>query len=176
LDSLIEYKIPFRGIGEGEHEYDFHIQQKFFNAMESDDVQDADIKVHLHLDKQSRMMILDFDILGNLVLTCDRCLDDMDYPLDIHYRLVAKYGHKDPRDEEEDEDILYLSDDMHQLDVSQLIYENIVLAIPIKHVHADDEHGNSTCNQKQIALLENYSKKQKSDPRWDALKNIKFED
>jgi len=28
-------------------------QQKFFNAMESDDVQGADIKVHLHLDKQS---------------------------------------------------------------------------------------------------------------------------
>ena len=175
MDSLIEYKIPFRGISEGEHEYDFHIQEKFFDAMESDEVQDADVKVHLQLDKQSRLMVLDFAIHGNLVLTCDRCLEDMNYPLDIDYRLIAKYGRKDPRDEE-NEDVFYLADDEFQLDVSRLIYENIVLAIPIKHVHADDEQGHSTCNPEQLKILENYSKKQKTDPRWDALKNIKFED
>ncbi len=173
LDRLIEYKIPFKGISEGQHEYNFHVQDLFFDAMESEDVHHADVKVNLKLDKQSRMMILDFDFKGNLTLACDRCLDDMDLPIDINYQLVVKYG---KQDEEQEEGILYLRDDQFQLDVSSIIYENLILAIPIKHVHADDSEGNSTCNMEQIAILEEYSKRKTTDSRWDALKNLKFED
>ena len=173
MDSLIEYKIPFKGISEGQHEYKFHVQDAFFDAMESEDIHHADVQVKLNLDKQSRMMILDFNIQGKIILTCDRCLDDMDFPLNIDYQLIVKYGKDDGKG---DVDIFYLGDDDYQLDVSIMIYENILLAIPIKKVHSDDENGDSTCNQEQIALIENYSKRTTNDSRWDALKNIKFED
>jgi len=173
LDSLIEYKIPFRGISEGQHEYEFHVQDSFFDAMELEDVHHADVQVKLVLDKQSRMMILDFNIQGNLVLICDRCLDDLNFPLDIDYQLIVKYGKEDT---ENKGDILYLRDEDYQLDVSVLINENILLALPIKKIHLDDENGNSTCNQEQIVLLEDYSKRTVNDSRWDALKDLKFED
>ena len=173
MDRLIEYKIPFKGISEGQHEYDFHVQDAFFDAMESEDIHQADVQVNLKLDKQSRMMILDFDIQGKIVLACDRCLEALDFPISINHQLIVKYGTVDV---EQDSDILYLADDEYQLDVSRIIYENIVLEIPIKNVHPDDEFGNSTCNKDQIALLEEYSKRKENDPRWDALKNIKLED
>lgn len=173
MDSLIEYKIPFKGISEGEHEYEFHVQEEFFDAMESEDIHHADLQVKMKLDKQSRMMILDFDIQGNLVLACDRCLEDMDFPITINHHLIVKYGNEDV---DQDNDILYLGVDEYQLDVSSIIYENIVLAIPIKNVHQDDENGNSTCNQEQISLLNEYSKRTGTDSRWDALKNLKLED
>jgi len=173
LDRLLEYKIPFKGISEGKHEYAFHVQDAFFDAMESDDIHQADVQVKLTLDKQSRMMVLDFDIQGNIVLACDRCLEALDFPVNITTQSIVKYGKGDV---DEDSDILYLSEDEYQLDVSQIIYENIVLLIPIRNVHPDDEDGNSTCNIEQIELIERYSKRTESDPRWDALKNIKLED
>jgi uncharacterized metal-binding protein YceD (DUF177 family) len=43
-------------------------------------------------------------------------------------------------------------------------------------VHPDDENGNSTCDEEQISLLNQYSKRTTNDPRWDALKNLKLED
>ena len=160
-------------MSEGQHEYKFHVQDTFFDAMESEDVHHADVQVKLNLDKESRMMILDFNIRGSLRLTCDRCLEDFDFPLNIDHQLIVKYGKDEGKD---DGDIFYLGDDDYQLDVSSMIYENILLAIPIKKVHPDDENGNSTCNPEQLALLENYSKQKTNDSRWDALKNIKFED
>lgn len=174
MDSLIEYKIPFKGIREGQHEYEFHVEDTFFVAMESEDIHHGDINVKLKLDKQSRMMILDFEIQGNLVLVCDRCLEDLDFPLDINYQLIVKYREKD--EGKGDGDILYLGDQEYQLDVSTIILENILLALPIKNIHPEDSDGISTCNPDQIALIEDYAKQKTTDPRWDVLKSIKFED
>ena len=173
MDRLIEYKIPFKGISEGLHEYEFHVQDTFFNAMESEDIHQANVQVKLKLDKQSRMMILDFDIQGIIVLACDRCLGPLNFPITIQHQLIVKYGKGDV---DLDSDILYLADDEYQLDVSRIIYEDIVLEIPIKNVHPDDENDNSTCNEEQITLLNDYSKRSGNDHRWDALKSIKLED
>ncbi len=60
------------------------------------------------------------------------------------------------------------------IDLSQYIYEYINLMLPIKKVHPDDEDGNSTCNKEMTDRLNKYSE-QKSDPRWDALKDIKLD-
>ena len=173
MERLLEYKIPFRGISEGIHEYTFHVQDAFFEAMESEDIHQADVHVDLKLDKQSRIMILDFTIQGKIVLTCDRCLGSIDFPIDIEQQLVVKYGRVD---EDQDSDILYLGDEEYQLDVSSMIYENIVLEIPIRKVHPDDENGDSTCDEEQISLIKQYSKRAGNDSRWDALKNLKLED
>ena len=173
MERLLEYKIPFRGISEGIHEYTFHVQDAFFEAMESEDIHQADVHVDLKLDKQSRMMILDFTIQGKIVLTCDRCLGSIDFPIDIEHQLVVKYGRVD---KDQDSDILYLGDEEYQLDVSSMIYENIVLEIPIRKVHPDDENGDSTCDEEQISLIKQYSKRAGNDSRWDALKNLKLED
>ncbi len=45
-------------------------------------------------------------------------------------------------------------------------------------MHEDDENGNSTCDPQVLAKLEELSQKEEekeSDPRWDALKNLKLD-
>ena len=71
-------------------------------------------------------------------------------------------------------------DDMEQpigiLDLSWFIYEFIMLAIPIKHVHAPGK-----CNSAMTQKLEELSGAVRSgeeeaeaiDPRWEKLKNLK---
>ena len=47
--------------------------------------------------------------------------------------------------------------------------------IPAKREHPFDKNGNRTCDKGMIELLNKYmpGKSKLSDPRWDALKNIK---
>ncbi len=173
MKNLVEYLIPFKGLSIGKHDYKFHVQDTFFKALESEVVEKGDLQVDMVLDKESRLISVDIDIKGELSLVCDRCLEYFKFPIDISYTQIYKFG--TPPDNQDD-DIIYISEKEHQIDVSLLIYENILLQIPIKKVHPDDENGESTCNKDQIELLQSLRKQPKADPRWDVLKSIKFED
>ena len=62
------------------------------------------------------------------------------------------------------------------LDLKQLIFEIIILNLPNKRQHPFDEEGNSTCNEEMVDLVNKYTEveEKSSDPRWDALKNLKI--
>ncbi len=172
MKNLVEFLIPYKGLSIGKHEYSFHVEDSFFAALKSESVERGDLNVNLILDKDSRLITIYVEIKGILSLECDRCLDFFDFPIDINYTQIYKFG-KAP--DNQDDEIIYLSEKEYQIDVSRLIFENILLQIPIKKVHPDDENGESTCNQEQLELLNNFRKQHKADPRWDVLKNIKFD-
>jgi len=172
LNYLKQFKIPFKGLSLGTHVYDWELDKKFFEAVESPDVIDCRLKVALELEKQERMMILVFHISGRLEVACDRCLDPLDLPVDVVETYYIKFG-----DEfrEESETILVIPDSEYQVSVSDLIYDYISLSVPIKKVHPDDSEGNSTCNNEALSRLEQLSVQKGNDPRWEALKNIKLD-
>lgn len=172
MESLVEYLIPFKGLSIGKHEYQFHVQDSFFAALESEIIERGNLKANLVIDKQSRLMTANINIQGSIKLICDRCLDLFDFPISVKYEQIYKYGNSP--DQQED-DIVYLDENEYQLDISQLIIENIILEIPIKRVHADDGDSNPTCNTAQLEMIDKHSKKKETDPRWDALKNLKFD-
>ena len=77
---------------------------------------------------------------------------------------------------EETDDVAVVDPDSHDFDVSTLIYEYIILAIPMHRVHPEGQ-----CNPEVIALLSkeetpDETEEETIDPRWAALKNIKIED
>ena len=76
--------------------------------------------------------------------------------------------------ESSDPDIITLPADEQELDLKQHIYEYILLSIPIKRVHPDDEFGNSTCDPFMLKKLEEFIIDQENeiDPRWDELKKL----
>jgi DUF177 domain-containing protein len=79
--------------------------------------------------------------------------------------------------EDEDDDIITIAANEHELDLSQYIYEYITLSLPIKRVHPEDEKGNSTCNKEVLKKLEKFlieEENKNTDPRWNGLKNIKL--
>jgi uncharacterized metal-binding protein YceD (DUF177 family) len=173
MASLVEYLIPYKGLSIGKHDYQYHVTDTFFEALESTLVEKGDLYVNLVLDKQSRLITVDIHIKGHIKLLCDRCLDEFDFPIDSNYQQIYKFGAKPDRFED---DLIYLQDNDYQIDLSLLILENIILEIPIKRVHPNDSNGKSTCSKTQLNLLKNFTKKSVVDPRWEALKNIKFED
>jgi uncharacterized metal-binding protein YceD (DUF177 family) len=163
-----EFVIPFFGLKEGKHTYKFNIDRSFFEAFESTLLEDAAIEVILEFEKMSNMLVLSFDANGSTHIPCDRCGDFFDMPVDASERLIVKFG--DEPFEQTDE-IIVLEHDQHEIDVSQEIYEMLILSLPRKRVHARKKD----CNQEALNRLgSNKSDKENTiDPRWEALKKLK---
>ncbi len=172
VNDLIEYKIPLKGLSSGEHYYQYHITGKFFEAVQSDEEYRCDIDVDVALNVESNLMVLNLKYKGTMTFPCDICLDDYVYPTDFERRLVVKRG----EEKSDDDDIIYLSHSEHILDISRIIFEDIVLNVPLRKVHPLDAQGHSTCNAEFLDLMEKYHNQKKPDHRWDALKDLKFDD
>lgn len=164
-----EFVIPFTGLKTGGHTYDFEIGKSFFEAYESDLLEAPEFKVHLELEKSSNMLVLNFTATGVSHTQCDRCGSPLDVELVTAERIVVKFGDNPTAD---DEGIIVLHHSDYEIDVSQIIYEMIVIAMPAKRVHARPE----LCDQealKRLSELEKEDLEEPGDPRWDALKNLR---
>ncbi len=164
-----EFIIPFFGLKTGKHVFSFEINRSFFEAFENSLLEDASLKVKLELEKMSNMLILEFKSSGTIKVPCDRCGEELDLRHSPSDRIIVKFG--DESFEQTDE-ILVLSHDSHEIDVSQEIYEMIVLNIPNKRVHKSIKD----CDQEVIKKLEELNKakpERPANPRWDALNKLK---
>lgn len=170
MEQQDELIIPFRGLALEVHHFHYDIDAAFFEELENSELQQGDVKVDLALDRQERMLILDFDIRGSIEVDCDRCLEPFAYPVEGRRQLIIKFG---DHYEEEDDDIMVIPEAEYQIDVSRHIYDYIFLMLPLRKVHPDDEEGNPTCNTEMLSRLERHSGQTTPDSRWDALNDLK---
>ena len=61
-----EYYIPFSGLKEGKHQFEFAIDNTFFNAYDFNDFNTAELNIHVTLKKLSTMMELAFEASGSV--------------------------------------------------------------------------------------------------------------
>jgi uncharacterized protein len=177
LKALKQFSIPFTGLKIGKHQFDFEIDNSFFDAFEYSLVKKGNLKAAVELDKQETMLILHFHIQGNIVLDCDKCLAEFEAPISIQERQIVKFAEDEL--ESDDLEIIVLSKKESELDVSELIYEFITVSVP--YIKVCEENGNGQqCDQEMIARLESLAvgskqeeEEQSDDPRWAALKKLK---
>lgn len=170
MDYLKEFVIPFRGLKNEIHHFDFVIDSKFFDAIEYAELEQGKIDISLELIKEERMMIFEFGITGEVEVECDRCLEPFNQAIDGTERLIVKFGETF---EEQSDDVIIIPEGEYEFDLSTYIYEYIRLLLPMQCIHPDDEDGNSTCNQEMLDRLLQENKEPTIDPRWDALKKLK---
>ena len=194
MGKYTAFKSPLKSLGTGTHEFEYHLDKQFFVNMESADVHDADLSVKLTVQYNGDFYTLDFHIEGEVVLICDRCLDDLHFPIDTDYHIVVKYG-EDYNDD--NDEVLEIPESDNTLNVAYMIYDTVVLAIPIKHVHPLGK-----CNRQMSAMLKKHRARTNdedsdlendlideidnldaesssdggSDPRWNALKKLSGDD
>lgn len=177
MKALKQFSIPFTGLKLGKHQFEFEVDESFFNEFEYSLVKDGNLKVTVDLDKQETMLILHFHIVGTIKLACDKCLSDFDQPIDLKERQIVKFA----EDEEEGDDleIIVLPRKETAIDVSESIYEMITVSVP--YINKCEQIG-KTCDEQMLATLDKLSannaeeennEEQNSDPRWEALKKLK---
>lgn len=172
-----QYRIPFTGLKLGKHQFDFDIDEAFFKEFEYSLVKNGKLKAKLELDKQETMLILHFQIEGDIYQDCDVCLADFPNRIALEEREIVKFSN-DELLENDTEEIILLTKNEHELDVSVLIYEYIMLAVPL-FKRCNDEGNTQWCDLEMIEKLQSLSSPDENkeedlaDPRWEALKNIK---
>ena len=164
-----DYILPIAGLSVGYHDFEYEIDGKFFENFEFSEVQKGCVKVNLNVEKHERESILTFNFSGSVFIPCDRCNDEFEQPIENEAVIYLKFGHGY---DEESDDVIVIPEES-EFDVSSLIYEYIILSLPIHRVHEDI----SECNQEVISYLENaannVAESDDIDPRWKCLEELK---
>jgi uncharacterized protein len=174
MNYLSNYTIQFSGLSEGVHFFDFSADSLFFACFEESEVKEGNVRIKVELEKRSTYLKMNFELEGDVELICDRCLENYFQPIQGNYPMIVKFTDEFTEDSDE---IIYLPQGDPQVNVAKLIYEFIVVSVPIRHVHPDDEDGNSLCDPEMLQKIEELEirdteKNKISDPRWDDLKKI----
>ncbi len=173
VDSLRKYEIPFAGLKEGKHSFEFQISKEFFENYETSVINNGSLIVEVSLEKSQRLLVLDFKIQGEVEVPCDRCLDLFMQPLTYEGKLFVKFGevHKELA-----EDVIIMANNEHTINIAQYIYEFIHLSLPYKMVHKDLPNGESACNHDMLnklnELITDHPSGKSDDPRWRKLKGL----
>ena len=163
-------------------EYQYQLDNEFFLDLDAPEVQKGQVNVTLKVRKTSGVYQLDFHTEGEVVVICDRCLDEMEQPIETTDRLKVKLG----AEYSEEDDMVIVPEEEGYINVAWFIYEFIALSIPMKHVHAPGK-----CNKDMVSKLSKHlrvsgddeddddflkedssDEPQTIDPRWNELKKI----
>ena len=147
-----EYIIDYKTLESGTYEFDYHIDKDFFAMFDEPMAQDGDANVHATMKVSSAGLSIRLDISGTLQVECDRCLETFDMPIDTSYNLVVKYGDKTTPHDEAD-DVITIGTDDDFLDLSQHIYEYVVLSLPARRVHPDLPDGTPGCDPEMLSHI-----------------------
>jgi len=174
-----EFLVQFEGLKQGSHDFDWDIDDTFFDDYGEVDFTDTHFRVDMELVKQNNMLILEFDIKGSFACTCDLCLDDIKLPVDYQEQLIVKFS---STEEGATEEMVVLGHGDYEIDVKQFIYEFILIAMPLRRVCED---AGKQCNPEMIAKLSEFNlvetnpsepeseEDDSEDNTWDALQSLK---
>ncbi len=168
------FDIEFLRLNDDEHELSFDIDDAFFEAFPQNRIHGGNLKSVVTLRKEDALLQLQFDTEGSINTTCDRCLNSISYPIESFETLIVNLG---TDYKEQDVDVIEIPATAHKLNVAQYIYEYILTAMPM-FVNCDDLE-NVVCDEqtlKYIVPLPGNEADDKSDPRWNALKNIDLDE
>ncbi|MEK9517261.1 MAG: YceD family protein [Flavobacteriaceae bacterium] len=172
MEQFSEFLIPFIGLKDGLHRFDFKIDNKFFEGFDFLDFQNAHIQVSLIFEKKTTLLELNFSAKGQVTVPCDITTEPFKLPIDTAFKLVVKFGSVENDD---DDEILILPHGSHEIQIAQYIYEMIVLSVPQKKVHPGIAEG--TLKSEILEKLKDLQPQEKpisdeTDPRWDKLKDL----
>ena len=145
MGKFTPYKVELASLPEGMHTQEFVCDTQFFKNMENTDVAHSDVNVHLDVTNKHGFYDLAFTLKGVVQVPCDRCLDPIDIEIDTTYNIKVEYG--DSYDDASDE-LLIIPSSNSYLNVAYMLYDTILLSIPMRHVHPLGK-----CNRAMAAAL-----------------------
>lgn len=165
-----EFVVKFSGLSLGKHDFEFEVNDSFFEHFNEPDFEKSSIGVSLQLEKKSTMLELDLEFHGTINVPCDRCTDMFDLDVKGGQHLIVKFG---TEQFDQTDDIIILEPEAYEFNVAPQVFELITLNLPLKKVHPEGE-----CNREMLESIEKYAvheDEEAVDPRWDALKGLKEE-
>ena len=94
-----KFIIPLNGLAAGETRFSWQAGKEFFDSFENSEILDAHLDTDVRVEKSGRYIGVDCDVRGEIKVECDRCLDELELPVDVEIMLSVKYGDEESSDE-----------------------------------------------------------------------------
>ncbi|MDC0870850.1 DUF177 domain-containing protein [Flavobacteriaceae bacterium] len=175
MSNLKQYIIPFIGLKQGKHLFEYEIDNTFFDAYGFNEFNYSSLQVTLVFEKKTTFFELNFEVTGTVNVDCDTSLEPFNQKINGNLPLVIKFGQEYNDDNDE---MIIIPHEYYELDVSQFIYELIILSLPTKKVHPKvldgtmDSEALNKLRELEIKKNKSSSNEDITDPRWDKLKSL----
>ncbi|MDR1679518.1 MAG: DUF177 domain-containing protein [Prevotellaceae bacterium] len=179
------YKIQLKSLLEENYSFQYELNNDFFEKIDSPEVQKGSVTAIVTLSKKANTFELNFVLEGVVIVACDRCLDEMEQPINYRGKMIVKFGKEFSQ---EDDDIVIVPEAEGEINIAWFLYEFIVLSIPAKCIHAPGKCNKIMASKLRKHLVldhdddenENFDEVDLTgednettvDPRWDGLRNI----
>lgn len=172
MDALAPFRIPLSALKADSASYEWDLGPDFFTLFDQEHLPPTGwFSVQLDMEHTGGVTVLQFWIEGNLDTVCDRCTAPIAMPLENQYELLVKFGNP----AESTDEVIVLDPEAPELNIGQVVYDFILLSIPISHRIPDCETLDpSPCDMSIVRYLsENHiveSPPKEGNPLWDDLK------
>lgn len=172
----LEVKIQHIGLKKDVHQFMYKLDDKFFANYDNSIIQKGDISIKLQFDKRIEPYIINMEIDGNIISECDKCSASFPLRIQSDNTFYVKFS-GNTTEEEQDTEVLFIGRDEPEINLSKIVYDILHLDLPIYKVCNEPGNG-KFCDLDVLKALNDYlshsdDKKEKIDPRWAKLKNIK---
>jgi uncharacterized metal-binding protein YceD (DUF177 family) len=177
MNSRREFEIAFVGLKPGVHEFNYKIDDRFFEEYGDQDFWDCQATVKLILEKTTNFMMLRFQVGGTLKVVCDRCSSNLPLNLfeDFTVTIKAVENPDEMNDTEEDPDVFYISRGESHLHAAPMIYEFINLSVPMQKECEFEDMNGPHCDADAREALEKMraAEEEGKNPVWKGLEKFK---
>jgi uncharacterized metal-binding protein YceD (DUF177 family) len=167
-----EFEIAWQGLKPGVHSFQYEIGDRFMKDREAAaDFKDLDARIKVNFDKQPSFFMVHFDVDGSVTVPCDRCGDEFTLRLWDEFDLLIKLAGEDAEEIDEESDVVFIPRSETVIDLSNWLYEFILLSIPLQRIHPDNPDATPGCNPAALSLL-NQLGEPEEEPKNDIWKGL----
>ena len=169
MDALAPFRIPVASLKAEQLRYNWELGPDFFKLFDDEhETEKGQFNVEMMLNRTGTVTTLDFQVSGIVQTLCDRCLAPIEMPINGEYELIVKFG--DPKDTTDE--VIFIDPESNGLNVGQLIYDFVLLSIPIsRRIPGCETMDNRPCDLTVLAYLsekkdDNNSTQSDDDSLW----------
>lgn len=130
------YRLYLRDLPEGVFEVSYLLDDEFIARGKAFELYGGEVEVVLNGTRAGEVFHVSFSLKGEVDTPCTRCEEPLRYPLSESFQMVIKLGevYADDGDQE-----LIVPRTSPTLELDDLLYNFLVLSLPLRRVHPDGE-------------------------------------
>lgn len=170
------YNVNLLSITSEAEVFEYHIDDNFFANIEDSILTGGDIDVKCTISLTGNVYSASISYTGEIKTSCDRCLADIYYDADFSRDFVIRFT-DDQYDEDEDYIDIPRKDGI--IDLSGIIYSDLVLSLPMVVMHEEGECDEEMLGQYSNIFVDDIPEdgiekdENGVDVRWQELKKLR---
>ncbi len=168
-------KIDLRDIQEGETEFAFEETPADLHMADEDVRFAGAINTRLVLSRFGESLSAKGQTTCRVRSDCARCLESIEFPIDVSYTFVFQKGRPDAMSDDDDDTLIWLNEEPGEIDLGNDVKDYILLELPMIPTCAASPSGPCERYEQDPHELLEHKREAGRDPRWDALRVLKEE-